>query len=533
MDPLWLVFAFFFGFVVRHVGLPPLVGFLIAGFVLNAFGVQGGETLEHISELGVTLLLFSIGVKLQVRTLLRAEIWAGASIHMLLTVALLTAGLLGLAAVGLPGFAGLDLRLSLLVAFALSFSSTVFAVKVLEEKGEMASLHGRIAIGILIMQDVIAVVFLTASAGKLPSPWAIALVAALWPLRLVLLVILDRCGHGELLILFGVLLTFGGARGFEAVGLKPDLGALVFGMLVASHPKASELAKSLLSFKDLFLVAFFLSIGISGAPTLGSLAMAAVFVAVVPLKVGLYMLVLTQFGLRARTSLLASLSLANYSEFGLIVGAVAVKAGWLDAGWLVTIAIALSITFVLASPLNAASHTIYSRWRHRLRRWETGRYHAEEQPVEPGDAEIAILGMGRVGAAAFDIMRQRYGDVIFGIDFEAGTVARHERAGRKVFLGDATDLQFWERLQTDRGRIRLVVSTLPNVTENLSVAKRLAEGGYTGLIAATAHFDDQAAALKEAGVHAVFNFYSEAGVGLAEHALQQLEAANHESSGDA
>ena len=101
MDPLWIIFAFGFGFTVKQIGLPPLVGFLMAGFALNLFGVQNSETLIQIADFGVLLLLFTIGLKLKVRNLLKPEIWAGSSLHMLITT--LTFGLLILL-LGLFGF---------------------------------------------------------------------------------------------------------------------------------------------------------------------------------------------------------------------------------------------------------------------------------------------------------------------------------------------------------------------------------------------------------------------------------------------
>ena len=177
LDPTWIVVAFGLGFLGRLVGLPPLVGFLIAGFALNAMGVQGSDIVDSLADLGVTLLLFCIGLKLRIGTLARPEVWAGASLHMSITVVVFGLACWGLAAAGLVGFTDLDLRTAALVAFALSFSSTVFAVKIFEDKGEMASLQGRVAIGILIMQDVIAVVFLSATSGTWPSVWALGLLA--------------------------------------------------------------------------------------------------------------------------------------------------------------------------------------------------------------------------------------------------------------------------------------------------------------------------------------------------------------------
>jgi predicted Kef-type K+ transport protein len=140
MDALWIIVAFALGFLARQVGLPPLVGYLVAGFALKASGVEHGYLIVEFADIGVILLLFSIGLKLRLRSLIRPEIWAGASIHMLTTVIVFGLGIFLLAAAGLSKFAVVDLKISLMIAFALSFSSTVFAVKTLEEKGEMYSL---------------------------------------------------------------------------------------------------------------------------------------------------------------------------------------------------------------------------------------------------------------------------------------------------------------------------------------------------------------------------------------------------------
>lgn len=169
MDPIWIAVAFVFGFLAKQVSLPPLVGFLLAEFVLKFFGIEGGETLQQIADLGVTLLLFSIGLKLDVKGLLKPEVWGTASLHLVITVVVFGGAFYGLSLAGVSLFAGLDLATAAMIAFALSFSSTVFAVKVLEERGEMPSIHGRVSIGILIVQDIAAVVFLTLSTGKIPS----------------------------------------------------------------------------------------------------------------------------------------------------------------------------------------------------------------------------------------------------------------------------------------------------------------------------------------------------------------------------
>ena len=293
-DPLWITIAFACGLTVKSVGLPPLVGFLIAGFLLNAAGVEGGEFLRATADLGVTLLLFTIGLRLRLSTLARPEVWGVTILHMTAMMALLTGYVLALAALGLPVFYGIDGLTALLIGFALSFSSTVFAIKVLDELSATTSHHGRTAIGVLVVQDMAAVAFLAASIGKLPSVWALALLLLI-PLRPLLQRLMASSGHGELLILFGIVLAVGGADLFELVGMKGDLGALVLGMLLAGHPKANELAKSLLSLKDLFLVGFFLSVGMTVLPGWGELLAALMLIAFLPIKIVVYLGLFTAF----------------------------------------------------------------------------------------------------------------------------------------------------------------------------------------------------------------------------------------------
>jgi predicted Kef-type K+ transport protein len=522
MDPLWIIAAFVFGAIVARLSLPPLVGYLVAGFVLNRFGIEGGQNLQDIANAGVTLLLFTIGLKLKIKSLVRHEVWAGATIHMALTVAVFGAGIWLLAAASMPFFRLLSWKSMLLVAFSLSFSSTVFAVKVFEAKNEIPSRHAATAIGILIIQDIIAVVFLAASTAKLPSPWALALFAGLLILRPLLVRFLSQCGHGELLMLFGILMTVIGYWSFEVVGLKGDLGALVFGTLLATHPKASELANRLLSFKDLFLVGFFLSIGLSGTPTWTAFGIALLLVLAVPFKAALFFAILTRFKLRARTAILSSLSLSNYSEFGLIVASIGTANGWIGKDWLIVIAISLSTTFILAAPLNAFAHNIYARFSDLLRRFETAARLKEDEPIHTGEAEVGIIGMGGVGTAAYEEMQRRYGEVVIAMDFSMDTVERHRKLGRNVVYGDADDSDFWERVDLADSRIELVMLALPDPQTSRFAVQQLQRLGFQGRIAASVRYEDEIVVLQETGIDAAYSLYEEAGVGFVDHVCSEL-----------
>ena len=520
MDPTWIPVAFVFGLGARLIGLPPLVGFLIAGFVLDAMDVKGGLVLDRIKDVGVTLLLFTIGLKLRIGVLLRPEVWAGATLHMLVTIAVFAVGLAALGAAGLPLVSDLDAGRVLLVAFALSFSSTVFAVKVLEAGGESGALFGRTAIAILIMQDVFAVLFLAVAAGKVPSVWALALFALI-PLRPVLGWLLERAGHGELLVLLGTLLGLGlGYNLFEFVGVKGDLGALVVGVLLAPYAKAGELYKALMGFKDLFLVAFFLDIGMDSGFDLDVLLIAGALTLLLPLKVALYVVVLTRFRLRAQSSLRAAILLANYSEFGLIVAAVAVQVGWIPAEWLVVLALATSITFVAASPLDARSRAIAARLTPLLSALETGARHPEELPIDLEGAEIVVVGMGRVGTGAYDELEAHRPGSVIAVERDPESVERHRQAGRRVVLGDPGGDEFGGRL-AGFGALRTVLIAIDDHATALAVAKRVLTSQPGISVAATARFDDQADELRALGVKPVSNLFVDAGVGLALHTLEE------------
>ncbi|MCP5009540.1 MAG: cation:proton antiporter, partial [Aestuariibacter sp.] len=275
--------------------------------------------------------------------------------------------------------------------------------------------------------------------------------------------VMNRAGHGELLVLLGLALTFGGSDFFELVGVKGDLGALLIGALMAAHPSAPEMSKKLMSLKDILLVGFFLSIGMSGHITVSALLVALVLALAVILKVKLFFFIFTRFRLRARTSVLASFNLANYSEFGLIVGTIAVANGWLSGDWLVIVALALTLTFIAASPLNARGNAIYAAIESRIKRFQSHRRLAEDAPIDPGDARIAVIGMGRVGTGAYDTLKGRYGDVIIGVDVEPDVVNRHQDAGRNVIIADATDDETWER--AERGKIKVVLLAMPELEQ--------------------------------------------------------------------
>lgn len=521
-DPLWIAIAFVCGFLVRIIKLPPLIGFLAAGFILNALGAEGGSFLNATADLGITLLLFTIGLKLKLKELAKPEVWGVATLHMGAVTCIIALFTFVLAQTNLPLFSSLDLKTSLLIGFALSFSSTVFAVKVLDELGATSSKHGKISVGVLVVQDIAAVIFLSISIGKIPSVWAFALLLLI-PLRPLILKLLEKTGHGELLILFGITFALGGADIFEIVGIKEDAGALFFGMLLANHPKSNELAKALLSLKDLFLVGFFLSIGMTALPGWGEILAATFFIVFLPIKVAMYFGAFNLFYLRASASWRASLNLANYSEFGLIVGALAFSAGWLPKEWLAVFAIVLSLSFIISAPLVNVRDSLYQKWRSRLKTFERLKRLPGDEDIDLSHIKVIIFGMGRMGTAVYDEFDSQFKGNIVGVEVSTDKSLEHKNSGRSVVPGDATNPDFWSKAPGLIDGLEWVLLTLPTHKANMATVTRLRELGYTGKIAATSKYKDEETALKKIGIDYTFNIYKEAGVGFANELKSKID----------
>ena len=342
--------------------------------------------------------------------------------------------------------------------------------------------------------------------------WAL-LVFALPFTRPLLYRLLDASGHEDLLVLFGLLLALGvGGYGFELVGLSAELGALVFGALLAKHRRAGEVAKSLWSIKEFFLVGFFLQIGIDGLPDKNAWVFALVVIALLPLKGALFFFLLIGFKLRARSAFLSSLSLANYSEFGLIVASVVLPE------WLVPLALTASLSFVVSAPINRFAHPLYERLAARLIPFERDTHHPDEQPVSLGDAQVLVMGLGRTGTAAYDHLKDKC--KVVGLDSDPARVELHTMLGHNVFFADAEDQVFWQSL--DMGAVRAVILTINETEAKIIATKKLRQRGFDGLIISHSMHEDDARKIMRAGADQTYLTMSEAGVGLAEHVHQKL-----------
>jgi hypothetical protein len=265
------------------------------------------------------------------------------------------------------------------------------------------------------------------------------------------------------------------------------------------------------------LVSFFLLIGLSGWPEPQIVAIAVVIGLLSLLKPFLYFPLLTKLHAPARVSFLSSMALGNYSEFGLIVLAVAASAGWVDAQWSGAISLAIAVSFILSSPLNTNAHAWYRRWQPKLRSFESIKLRQSHPDTK--DVKVIVLGMGNIGTGAYEDLATEYGYGVLGVDDNDHKLLKHMADHRRVIAADATDPDFWSRI--DLSEVKLVMLALTNHQENMVVTRLLQELGYPGHMAAVVRFPEEAEELEHHGISA-FYLFAQAGSGFAAHARAQL-----------
>lgn len=525
----YLAVIFGCGLVARLVRLPPLIGFVAAGFILNVLHVEQLPELSLMGEIGVTLMLFAIGLRLDLRTLLGREVWLTGSAHMLVMTVIGAGFLAGLSALG--AFGPESLRTLMVIALVLSFSSTILVVKILQDRGDEQAFYGNICIGVLILQDIVAVAVISVSRGEPPSILSLGLVVVIPGLAWVTKD-WHRLGHGELGALFGIAMALiPGYALFEWLGLSGSLGALVMGLVLAPRPGSDQLSHALFTVKELLLVGFFVSIGYRGLPTMENVKVGLLLVLLLPVQALLYWFMLWLIGLRNRTSVLASLLLSNYSEFALIVAAIGVGAGWLSPHWLLSLVIAVSVGFVVSSLINPSSVSAVSRFAQRLPARPPDKIHPDDRPIDIRDANAVVLGMGRVGRATCAQLEQEHGYRVLGVEHDPARVEAMRQLGFNVVEGDATDYDFWARVVRN-GLVEIIVLAMPSQRANVEALQELRRIGYRhGTVAAVALYREDVEELEALGLDVVVHLYAGAGEALADRAVEALTSADETKRG--
>lgn len=507
LELIWVGSAYIVGLIANRLSFPPLVGYLAAGYILHAMGVESAQTLTHLADIGIELLLFTVGLKLKLSSLVRREVLSVGGLHLALVTSF-------------SGFVflllGEQMTGGLILGASLAFSSTVLAIKVLEDNGELSSLHGRDVLSILIFQDIVAIVLLAFADGRQPSYWAFALllVPLLRPLAHRLL---TYTRANELKLLLGVSLALAGGVTSENVGISPDIGALLMGVMLSAHPQIDELTSKLWGLKEVFLVAFFLQIGLADLPNADQIIDALELLVILPLQGLLFFVLFLLAGLRARTAFISSLALMTYSEFALITTTAVVKAGLLPSEWNATIALAVAGSLAIAAPLNRYSHRLFSWLEPVLVRFEKKTWHPDRLPESIGAAEWLVVGMGRTGLSAYLTLHRQEKRVV-GLDADPTVLESLLAEGRRVIYGDAGDPELWSGLALKK--VRGIILTLPEFDARCWAVRQLRKNGYTGQIGTICYQAEEKEHLEQLGANFIIHPLVEAGHQLARQIVE-------------
>lgn len=507
------------GLVGSKLRQPLVVVFVVVGVVVgpSVLGlVTPGEELELLAELGVALLLFVVGLKLDLHVVRR------------LGPVAVVAGSIQVTVVTVAGFAlalalGLDVVASLYVGMGLAFSSTIIVVKLLSDRREIDDLHGRLAVGILIVQDLVVVfvmIVVTTTGERTGSlAGALATVAVRSAVLLGVLAMLMRWAlvpllhalarNPDLPLLFSIAWAVSLAAAGELVGIGTEVGAFLAGFSLASTPYRDALGSRLVTVRDFLLLFFFidlgsrLDLGEASQELVTAVALSAFVLVAKPLVIAL---LLQAQRYPSRVSIETGLTLAQISEFSLILGALGLSLGHIDEETITLLTLVALVTITASSYLVLNSEAVARALGGALERFDRDAEHVDfEDGAEPPD--VVVLGLGRFGDGIVEGLRERGLDVL-GVDFDPITLSRWAEKGVGVLYGDAEDPHLPEILPLPH--LGWIVSTIRRTDANLALLAALHHRGFQGTVVVAAHHLADVERLREAGADHVLLPYQSA-----------------------
>lgn len=481
-----LVVAGLIAMLVSFLKQPSIIAFILTGLIVGPFGYQqlhAGATLDVLGQIGITLLLFMVGLELNFR-----------HIKQLGKVALVT-GLgqiiftasVGYLIVRLLGFSGLA---SAYIAIALTFSSTIIVVKLLSEKHDLQSLYARICVGFLIVQDFAALgilVFLgggnqTNMLSSLPA-WQMVIVSAVKVLMITLLLLwisrkvfpkfISRFGQSdELLLIFSIAWALGLAAfmSLPQVGFSLEVGGFVAGLALANSQLHYEISARIRSLRDFFIIIFFIVFGtklvLAG---IGTLVVPAIILSLFVL-IGnplIMMFIMGGLGYKPRTSFFAAVTVAQISEFSFVVVALGNRLGHVSNEVLGLVTLVGIITIAGSSYMITYSRQLYEFLKPVLQWFNFKNGESEKKSKETKlKNHIILVGAHRLGSHLVSSLEKVKGPFIL-VDFDPHIAKHYARAGFNVICGDITDSYIQEQVNM-RGA-KLIVSTVPHFEDNLAL----------------------------------------------------------------
>lgn len=516
---------------------PVIIAYIVVGIVVgpSLLGlVSAHSQIDLLAQIGITVLLFLVGLKLdlhQVRKLGAVALATGLG-QLTFTI---TLGFIIILAMGR------DVMEALYVAVALTFSSTIIIVKLLSDKRELDSLHGRIAVGFLIVQDlavVIAMMIMSVMkvsepevstmmiAGSLLLRVAIAGVGLYLLMRWVIPWLISVMARSqELLLIFAIAWGTGMAALGEWAGFSKEAGAFLAGFSLASSGYRDAISARLTGIRDFLLLFFFIDLGSKlDFSTLGdelgpSLVLSAFVLIGNPLIV---MAIMGYMGYRKRTGFLAGLTVAQISEFSIIFIAMGISLGHVGQEALGLTTLVGLVTIALSTYMILYSQPLYEKFAPFLG-WLERKVPHRERDDHPDDhslerPDVIVLGLGRYGSRLAQGLKEA-GLKVLGVDFDPEAVSRLRTAGLDVHYGDGVDENFVEALPL-HDRV-WVISTLPDLAANRAMMHSLQSHQFSGEVAIVARGDCNEQTVKELGVSNVLYPMRDA-VDYAVHSLTDM-----------
>ena len=504
---LILSVAFVVSYIARAFRQPIIIGYIIAGMIISPFIIQAGISQEIIylfSQFGIAFLLFIVGLHLNPKIIKEIGI---SSLVVGLSQIILTFGFGFLISFYLLGFGGVA---SAYGGIALAFSSTIIIMKLLSDKRQLDSLYGKLSIGILIIQDLVAVAVLmfisSMSNGTSFSSFAVRGLLSGTGLILILFFIgyfaLPRITKNiaksqELLFLFSICWCFVIAALFSYLGFSIEIGALIAGVVLSISPYSTEISSKVRSLRDFFLIIFFIILGLNiQVSNITSIIPEAIILSVFVLlfKPIILMTLLAFFGYTKRTNFLTGTTLAQISEFSLIVLALGVTMGHIGDNILSILILTGVITMTLSTYMIIFSNKFYSVMEKFIFMFERKR--TKKLRREKIKYSAILFGYNRIGFGilkSLKMIKKKY----LVVDFDPDTIETLTKFRIPCLYGDAFDSEFLEELELDK--IELAVSTIPDFETNLLLIEEIRNVNPDAIVIVRAHQINEALDLYKKG----------------------------------
>lgn len=513
------------GIIGQKLRQPLIIMFLATGILVGPsfLGIiHSYEEIELLAHIGIALLLFVVGLKLDLNLIrTTGPVALATGLGQIVFTSLI--GFVIAIAIGMPYLS------AAYVSVALTFSSTIIIVKLLSDKKEIDALHGQIALGFLIVQDIAAILalvglttlgssvngqggylsFLMIGAKGVGLLGGVALL-----MKYVIPYLTQRLAHSlELLTLFAIAWAVLLGAGSELLGFSKEVGAFLAGVSLASTAFRDSIGARLTGLRDFLLLFFFIDLGARLDWSMVGSQLGASLVFSLFVLVGnpiIVLIIMGVMGYRRRTGFLAGLTVAQISEFSLIVAALGLSIGHITEETVGLITLVGVVTIFLSTYMILYSYPLYRVLSSLLKIFERRNPYREAEIgtfAETGVVDVILVGLGNYGSGLMENLLRRK-NVIVGIDFDPGTLDRWRKKGVPVLYGDMADPETHEQLPLKKAR--WVISAVRSKDMNWSLIHNLKKDGYTGKVALTATNNQEAAEFEKAGADLVFRPFKDA-----------------------